>query len=58
MVRRSDRVVVVAGSEKLGRRAFARICPLSAIHVLVTDSGADPDIVQQLRDAGIEVHLA
>jgi DeoR family transcriptional regulator of aga operon len=58
MVRRSDRVIVIAGSEKIGRRAFARICPLERVDVLVTDSEADPAAVEQFRDAGIEVHLA
>jgi DeoR family transcriptional regulator of aga operon len=58
MVRRSDRVIVIADSDKIGRRAFARICPLERVDVLVTDSAADPATVEQFRDAGIEVHLA
>jgi DeoR family transcriptional regulator of aga operon len=58
MVRRSDRVIVIADSSKIGRRAFARICPLERVNVLVTDSEADPAAVEQFRDAGIEVHLA
>lgn len=58
MVRRSDRVIVIADSSKLGRRTFARICPLDKVDVLVTDSDADPAAVEQFRDAGIEVHLA
>ena len=55
MVARSDRVIVVAGADKLGRRAFARICPISAVDVLVTETGADPDRVEALRAAGVEV---
>jgi DeoR family transcriptional regulator of aga operon len=49
------RVAVVADSSKLGRSAFAQILPLSKVHILVTDSGADPALVQELTAAGIQV---
>lgn len=58
MVRRARRVVVTAGSEKLGRRSFARICDADAVHTLVTDSDADPELVDELRAAGVTVLLA
>jgi DeoR/GlpR family transcriptional regulator of sugar metabolism len=35
-------VVVIADSSKLGGHAFARICPITKIETLVTDSGARP----------------
>jgi DeoR family transcriptional regulator of aga operon len=57
-VKRSEKVVVVAGSEKLGRRTFARICSSSAVDTLVTDTDADPEAVEGLRDKGIDVILA
>jgi DeoR family transcriptional regulator of aga operon len=55
---RAGRVVVVADSTKLGQDAFARIRPIDAVHTLITDDGADPDQLTQLREAGIEVLLA
>ena len=58
MVQHAERVIVIAGAEKLGRRAFARICEIGDVDVLVTDSAADPVLVAQFRDAGVEVHLA
>lgn len=58
MVRRSKRVVVVAASPKLGKRAFARICAADAIDVLVTDRDAPQAHVGPLREAGVEVVLA
>ena len=58
MVRRARHVVVVAGSEKLGRRSFARICDASAVDVLVTDRDADAGAVADMRAAGITVTLA
>ncbi|GAA4532407.1 DeoR/GlpR family DNA-binding transcription regulator [Amycolatopsis samaneae] len=38
MVDRSARVVAAADSSKLGRRAFAGICPISAVDTVVTDA--------------------
>lgn len=55
MVQRADRVVVVATGEKVGRRAFARICQTARIDVLVTDKGAPEDEVRALRAAGVTV---
>ena len=31
--------------------------PLSKIDVLVTNEGADPDIINQIKEAGIDVYL-
>ncbi|WP_461022650.1 DeoR/GlpR family DNA-binding transcription regulator [Thalassiella azotivora] len=58
LVRRSDRVVLVVGSEKLGVRTFARICDTDRVDVLVTDDAADPEVVAGVRGAGVEVVLA
>lgn len=55
LVRRARRVVVVTDSSKLGRRAFARICPTSAVHVLITDTDAPREVVARLVDAGVDV---
>lgn len=55
-VRASARVVAAVDASKLGRRAFARVCELDALHVLVTDSAAPEDELDQLRKAGVEVH--
>jgi len=51
----ATRVAVVADSSKLGRSAFAQILPLSKVDILVTDSGADPALVQELTAAGVQV---
>jgi DeoR/GlpR family transcriptional regulator of sugar metabolism len=55
---RARRVVAVADSSKLGRAGFTPIVGLDAINVLVTDDGADPELVAQIRELGIEVVLA
>jgi DeoR/GlpR family transcriptional regulator of sugar metabolism len=51
------RCVVLADASKLGAVAFARVCPLDRIHVLVTDETAE-DVLQPFRDRGIEVLIA
>lgn len=55
MVQRADRVVVVATGDKVGRRAFARICPTPRIDLLVTDKSAPDDEVRALQAAGVTV---
>ncbi|GAA2823495.1 DeoR/GlpR family DNA-binding transcription regulator [Crossiella cryophila] len=55
-VRASARVVAAVDASKLGRRAFARVCELGALDVLVTDTAAPADELDQLRKAGVEVH--
>ncbi|MBD3783811.1 MAG: DeoR/GlpR transcriptional regulator [Micrococcales bacterium] len=55
MVERSQRVVVVAGAEKLGRRTFAAICPAERVGTLVTTAAEDDPEVEALRARGVEV---
>jgi len=57
MVQRADRVVVVATGDKVGRRAFARICPSERISILVTDASAPPEALDELRTAGVSVEV-
>ncbi|MFJ7986072.1 DeoR/GlpR family DNA-binding transcription regulator [Streptomyces sp. NPDC096351] len=52
---RASRVVVVTDSSKMGRRAFARICGLDRIDLLVTDTGIDAEAVAELTEAGVKV---
>lgn len=49
------RCVVVADSSKLGRVAFARICPLERVDVMVTDTAAAPEALAPLSVADVEV---
>lgn len=55
LLERSQRVVVVADSSKIGQVAFARICDLTEATEMITDTGADPVLVQQIVDAGVGV---
>ncbi|YAL83175.1 DeoR/GlpR family DNA-binding transcription regulator [Dermacoccaceae bacterium W4C1] len=58
MIERSQRVIVVAAGEKIGRRTLAAICPASRVDTLVTTADADPEAAEALREAGVEVILA
>lgn len=53
MIATAGRVVVVADGSKVGRHAFAKIADISAISDLITDSSADSDECDRLRDAGV-----
>ncbi len=55
MAQRARTVVVVADSSKLGRRAFARICPIERVDVLVTGATGDGKLIADLRAAGVDV---
>jgi DeoR family transcriptional regulator of aga operon len=58
MASRAARVVVVADSSKVGRRAFARICATGEVNVLVTDGGIESAAAAAFADAGVEVIIA
>jgi DeoR family transcriptional regulator of aga operon len=57
LVQRARSCWVLADSSKLGKKAFARICPISAVDRLITDAQADASVLQQLRSAGLDVQL-
>jgi DeoR family transcriptional regulator of aga operon len=58
MIRRADRVMVVADGSKVGRVCLAGICAVTDVAVLVTDDSADPAGVEAIRRAGAEVVVA
>ncbi|WP_030245825.1 DeoR/GlpR family DNA-binding transcription regulator [Streptomyces sp. NRRL S-350] len=54
-LRSSARSVVLADSSKIGRVTFARICPLSEVHDLVTDAGATEAEDEAIAACGVGV---
>lgn len=58
MVEHARRVIVVADGSKIGRLALAQVAPIDDVDTLVTDASADPDALQAIRDAGVEVIVA
>ncbi|AUG81983.1 alkaline phosphatase [Kitasatospora sp. MMS16-BH015] len=55
MAVRAEKVIVVADSTKLGRRAFVTVSFPREIDVLVTDTEAPPELVAALTEQGVEV---
>jgi len=54
----ADRVILLLDSSKFGRNSLASILPLESIDVLITDQEAPQEMVDQLRNIGIDVHIA
>ena len=57
MVRAARQVILLADSTKwsLRRPAKAKVAPLGAVHIVVTDNGIDPDTRRSIEAQGIEV---
>lgn len=58
MIQAGRQVIVVADRSKVGRRALAPLVPLDAVHVLVTDKDAPPDVLAGIASRGVQVLLA
>jgi len=55
MIDRARRVVVVTDSSKLGRVAFAQMCPIDMVNELITDDGAAGTAIRGIQEAGVTV---
>ena len=55
MLKQSKQVIVVADSSKLGKVGPALICPMSEIHILITDCGATTEELVRFERQGIRV---
>ena len=57
MIKAADRVTLVADSSKFGQRALSHLCPLDAVHDLVTDDGISGEWQQALESRSIHVEV-
>ena len=57
MMAAAAQVVVLADSSKVGAAHFAKFGSLADIDVLITDSGIDPEVLDEIRATGPEVVL-
>lgn len=55
MISISKQVIVITDSSKFHKRSFAFIAPLSAVDVVITDTGIPPEEHKKLETAGIKV---
>ncbi len=58
MIGISRQVVAVADASKLKRRNVSLIARVEQLHMLITDTAADPAVVAELRRRGVEVRCA
>jgi DeoR family transcriptional regulator of aga operon len=58
MIEISRQVIAVADSSKLLRRNISLIARVEQLHMLITDTGANPDVVTELQRRGVEVRQA
>ena len=53
--KQTDKLVILADSSKIGKRSNFIFCPLSEVDILITDSGADAELIKYFESYGIEV---
>ena len=53
LLKRADKLVVLADSSKFVARGSLVVCPLSRVHALITDSHAPPEGLAMLTEAGV-----
>jgi DeoR family transcriptional regulator, aga operon transcriptional repressor len=58
MIRQARQTIVVADSTKIGKVCPAVICPITSVHVLVTDTGLSEEAHHAFTARGITVVLA
>ncbi len=58
MAEKAHELIVLADHTKLGNISLSSYAPLNRINILITDAGADPEMVAAFRAEGIEVILA
>jgi len=58
MINAASKVIFCLDHTKFGRKSLATLCGLDVPDIIVTDSGAPAELVEQLRQMGIEVIIA
>lgn len=54
-IENTQKVIALADYSKIGVIAMNNVCELDDIDILVTDSKSDPDVMNKLREMGIDV---
>ena len=56
MIDRSNQLFVLCDREKIGRDSLATVAPASAIHVLITNEGADQEELAAIEQCNVDIH--
>jgi DeoR family ulaG and ulaABCDEF operon transcriptional repressor len=57
LLKRADKLIVLADSSKFVARGSLVVCPLSRIAILITDRAAPPAALEMLRESGVQTLL-
>jgi DeoR/GlpR family transcriptional regulator of sugar metabolism len=57
MIASVDQIIVLLDSSKFGVTSLTTVLPVERIAVLITDEGAPPDVLQALRERGVDVRV-
>lgn len=57
MIDAAQKIIVLTDSSKFGKRGFCKICDISKIHHIITDTNAPSHIIDMFREREIEVTL-
>ncbi len=58
MMRAARQTIALVDSGKLGKASLVQIVPLDRVSTIITDNGAAPGILEQLRASGLQVIVA
>ncbi|MCK6582264.1 MAG: DeoR/GlpR family DNA-binding transcription regulator [Anaerolineales bacterium] len=58
LIRSAQEKIVVADGAKFGVTTFTSVAPLTAVDKIVTDGSAPPEVLEKVRERGVEVILA
>lgn len=57
MLNAAQQVIVLADSSKFGKKSFSRICDLSQVDEIITDSGISTSVAKKLEEKDIKVTI-
>lgn len=58
MMESSQKVVVLADSTKINKRAIGKVCDFNEVHFLITDSNIKQETIKKIEEFGIDVIIA
>ncbi|MBA4549113.1 DeoR/GlpR transcriptional regulator [Thermoactinomyces intermedius] len=58
MIQSAKEVILLCDHSKINQIAFAKVCSLSSIDILITDKGIPSDVLEGIREKGVDVILA
>lgn len=57
MIAAATKTIVLADSSKFGRRGFSKICNMSDIDWVITDSGISPKMLEAIEEQGVKMTI-